>query len=100
MTRYSIEPSTIKYIIGYRFLSSARNLSNQYRKHLLDTAIKTDFKILFHKTAEATGEVFGNKIADEIVKPKPVSDDNSRNVEEIVIKQEKRQQILNELRQV
>ena len=34
------------------------------------------------------------------MKPKPVSDVNSRNAEEIVTPLEKRQEILNELRQV
>ena len=34
--------------------------------------------VIFHKTAEATGEFIGNKIAEKIVKPKPVSDANLR----------------------
>ena len=42
----------------------------------------------------------GNKIAEKIVKPKPVIDENSRNVEEIVIPPEKRQEIFKKLRQV
>ena len=33
---------------------------------------------------------------DKIVKPKPVSDLNSRNLEEIVISPEKRQEVLDE----
>ena len=60
---------------------------------------KTSSKKVIHKTAEATRELIGNKIAEKIVKPKPVPDENSRNVEEIVIPPEKRQEILNELRQ-
>ena len=44
--------------------------------------------------------LLGNKIADKILKPKPVPDAKSRNVEEIVVPPEKRQKILNELRQV
>ena len=32
--------------------------------------------------------------------PKPVSDENSRNVEEIIIPPEKREEILNQLREV
>ena len=39
-------------------------------------------------------------MAEKFVKPKPVSDKNSRYVEEIVIPPEKRRKILNELRQV
>ena len=38
---------------------------------------------------------FGNKIADKIVKSKPVNDGSLRNVEDIVILPEKRQEILN-----
>ena len=34
------------------------------------------------------------------MKPKPVPDENSRNVEEMVIPPENREEILNELRQV
>ena len=45
-------------------------------------------------------EMIGNKIAEKIVIPKPVSDLNSQNIEEIAIPQEKRQEILNKLRQV
>ena len=48
-------------------------------------AAKTTFRNLFRKAAEATGDLIGNKIAEKIVKPKPLSDLNSRNVEEIVI---------------
>ena len=47
------------------------------------------------ETAEATRELRGSKIAKEIVKPKPVPEKNSRNVEEIVIPPEKTQEILN-----
>ena len=51
-------------------------------------------------TAEVAGEFLGNKIADKIVIQKPVIDENPRNVEEINIPPEKREEILNELRQV
>ena len=37
-----------------------------------------------------TGEFIGNKIADKIVKPKPVSDENLRDAEEIIIPSEKK----------
>ena len=63
-------------------------------------AAKSAFKKVVYKTAEGTGELTGNKIADKIVKLKPVLDANLRNVEEIVIPPEKTQEILNELRQV
>ena len=41
MTRYSIESRTRTYAKRYEFSSFARNLSNKYRKKLLDTATKT-----------------------------------------------------------
>ena len=74
----------------------ARNFSNKYRKQLLDTgldSLKPASKQVFHKAA-------GNTIADKIVKTKPVTDENSRNVEEIIILPEKRKELLNELRKV
>ena len=37
------------------------------------------------KVAELTGKFIGNRIADKIVKLKPVPDENPKNVEEIVI---------------
>ena len=69
----------------------------------LDTATKTELdarkpalKKIVYKAAEATGQLAGNKIAEKIVKP----DASSRNVEEIIISPEKREEILNGLRQV
>ena len=38
-----------------------------------------------YKAAESRGEFIGNKIADKIAKSKTVSNENSRNVEEIII---------------
>ena len=79
-----------------RFLSFARYLSCKYRPRHSENC----FQKVVHKTAEATGEFIGNKIADKIVKPKPVPDDNSRYVEEIFIPPEKREEILNKLRKI
>ena len=61
-------------------------------------AQKTTSKKVVHKAAEARGEFIGNKIADKIVKPTHVIDENQIN--EIVIPLDKIEQILNELRQV
>ena len=74
--RYSIERNGI-YVKGYGFLSFAKNmgknLSNKYGQKLFDSAkksttdaIKTASKRAIQKTAGATGELTGNKIADEI----------------------------------
>ena len=106
MTRCSIEPRTQKYVKGYGLLSFAKNLCNKYGKQLLDNAIKTGLNALkaaskkvVHKVAKVTDEFIGNKIADKILKHKSLPVENSRNVEEIVIPPEKRQEILSALRQ-
>ena len=88
-------------------MSFGTNLSNNYRKKLFDAATKTGLdalkitsKKVTHKAAEATGEVIGNKIANKIVKPKPIPEVNLRNVEEIIFPPAKRKEILNDLKQV
>ena len=71
-------------------MSFARNLSNKYRKQLLDTVpdpLKSASKKVVHKAVKATGESIGNKIEDKVVK----IDENSRNVDEIIIPPEKRE---------
>ena len=82
--RYSIEPRDRIYVKGYGFLSFAKNIgthatkvtknmSNKYSQKLLDIAkkstrdsIKTASKREIRKTAEATGDLIGNKITDKI----------------------------------
>ena len=75
--RYSVEPRDRVYVKEYEFLSFAKNmgknLSNKYSQKLLDTAkksttdaIKTAWKRVIQKTAEATDDLIGNKIADKI----------------------------------
>ena len=66
------------------------------------------FEITSKKVFQKTGEFLGNKITDAvtksndnlIVKQKPVIDENSRKVEEVIIPSEKREEILNKLKQV
>ena len=92
--RYSIEPRFRKYVTGYGFLFFAKNFGNKYGKKLKDNATKTGMnaakipsKRVVQKTAEATGDLIGNKIADKITsigKPK-------EKPEEIYIPPEKRQ---------
>ena len=94
--RYSIEPRTIKYVKRYGFLL----FKWKYRKQLLDTrldALKTASKKIVHKAAEETCNFIGNKIPGRIVKPKHVINENPRNVEKIIIQQQKREQLLNQL---
>ena len=72
--RYSIEPRDRVYVKGYVFMSFARSMSNKYEKKLVDTvkksatdAIKIASKRAIQKTAEATGDLVGNKIADKLI---------------------------------
>ena len=90
--RYSIEPRERRYVKGYGFMSFARNFGKKYGKKLMNTAIKTGTsfnskygkkltdaaiktgkgfattagKKIVHKSAKATGDLIGNKIADKI----------------------------------
>ena len=81
---YSIEHRERRYVKGYGFLSFARNigtyatkvaknLHNKYDQKLVDTAKKSAtnaFKIAskraIQNTAEATGDLVGNTIANKI----------------------------------
>ena len=118
--RYSIEPRDKIYVKGYGFLSFAKNmgthatkiaknLSNKYSWKLLDSAkksttdgLKTASKRAIQETAEATGDVIGNKIADKITKTSQnisKTDENELEIpKERYISPEKRQQIIGELR--
>ena len=80
--RHSPEPEYRKYVKGYGFLSFARNFGDKYGKSMIssknvkkltDGATKTSKnfariagKKVIHKTAEATGDLVGNKTADKI----------------------------------
>ena len=129
--RHSIKPEYRKYVRGYGFLSFARNLSNKYVKKLMNTAIRTgtnlsnkygkklkitalksgkDFattsgKKIVHKSAEATGNLIGNKIADKITslnKPRSKKEKDETNVmeetEELYIPSEERKKIIKDLK--
>ena len=90
--RHSLEPEYKKYVKGYGLLSFLRNFGDKYGKKLMNTAIKTgtnfnskyDKKLtdtaiktgknfatmagkkIVHKSAKATGDLIGSKIADKI----------------------------------
>ena len=64
-----LEPWTRTYVKRCGFLSFSRNLSNKYKKQLLDTGTNA-FKKVVHKAAEAKGEFIRNKTADKIDKTK------------------------------
>ena len=100
MTRSSVEPKTRKYVKWYEFLSFARYQSDKYGTELLDTATRTGLYALksaskkgVDRVAEATGAFIGNKIVDKIVKPKPVTDKNSRKLKKYLFHQRKKEKI-------
>ena len=88
-------------------IKTGTNFNSKYGKILTDTAIKTgkDFatiagKKIVHKSAEATGDLVGNKIAKKITsmgKPRSKKEKNETNImeetQEIYIPPEKRKQI-------
>ena len=95
------------------FLSFAKNmgksLSNEYGQKLLDSAtkstagdIKTASKKVIQKTAEAMGDLIGNKISDKITSVSKKSSNNNNEDVEITthkkgcISPEEIQQIINE----
>ena len=113
--KYLIEPRDRIHVKGYGFLSFAKNMgksvSNKYGQKRLDSAkksttdaIKTASKRAIQKTAEATGDLIGNKITS--VSKKPYNNNNNNNNEDVEITAhkkryifpEERQQIINELR--
>ena len=107
--RYSTERTFRKYVKGYGFLSFVKKNGNKCGKNLIDTAnktgmdaAKTALKRVVQKTAEATGDLIGNKIADKftsIGKPKEKEKTKeTKETEEIYIPPEKRQQIIDDLR--
>ena len=138
--RHSLEPECRKYVKVMGFYLFARNFgekygkklmntatktgtyfNSKYTKKLIDTAIKTvkDFatiagKKIINKSAEATGDLVGNKIADKItsmgrskelgpaVKPKSKKEKDETNImeetQEIYIPPEKRKQIIKDLK--
>ena len=66
-------------------------------------AIKTASKRVIQKTAEATGDLIGNKIADKIrsvskISPKELQNDETEAPRKRYISPEERQQIIDELK--
>ena len=122
--RYSIEPRERRHVKGYGFLSFARNIgrhgakvaknmSNKYSQKPVDTAkksatdaIKTASKRAIQKTAEATGDLVGKKIADKITSASKKSHNekiqpnevNNEIPKERYISLKERQQVIDELR--
>ena len=126
--RYSLEPSYRKYVHGHGFMYFAKNIGNKYGRKILDKSIDVsksmkkygkkildnslspgkDFakiagKKVLTKSAEATGDMIENKIADKITKStrnKAQKEDDRimEETQEILIPPEKREQIIRDLK--
>ena len=100
--RYFTEPRFRKYVKSYGFLSFARQFGNKCGEILMDAATKTGIdaakaasKRVVQKTAEATGDLIGNKLADKITSiGKPKEKEKTNNVEEIYNPSEKNKKLL------
>ena len=87
-------------------MSFAKKLGNKYGKKLVDTATKTGrcckncFKKSSSKNYRSYRDLIGNKITDKITligKPKEKEKEKTKEIEEIYIPPEKRQQIIDDL---
>ena len=123
--RYSLEPHYRRYVQGQGFMSFARNIGNKYGKKIFDVSksmknkygkkildnslsagkdfAKIAGKKVLPKSAEATGDLIGNKIADRITKSarnKEQKEDDRimEETQEIIIPPEKREQIFRDLK--
>ena len=93
-------------------IKTGTNFNSKYGKKLTDTAVKTgkDFSTInkktVHKSAEATGDLIGNKIADKITSASKKSHNeeiqsnvvNNEIAKEIYISSKERQKLIDELR--
>ena len=110
--RYSLEPHYRRYVQGQGFMSFAGNIGNKYGKKIFDKSLdigksmkkKYGKKILDNSlSAEATGDLIGNKIADKITKSarnKEQKEDDRimEETQEKIIPPEKREQIIRYLK--
>ena len=99
--RYSTEPRFRKYVKGYGFLSFAKQIDNKYGKKLMDAATKTGIdaaktasKRVFQKTAEATGDLIGNKIADKITSIGKPKEKETKKLKKFIFHQKKDSKLL------
>ena len=101
--RYSTESKFRKYVKRYGFLSFAKIFCDTYGKTLMDAATKTGIdtakatsKRVVQKTAEATVDLIGNKIADKNTSLGKTKS-KEKEEQEIYTPPEKRQQIIDDL---
>ena len=102
--RYSTKPRFRKHVKSYGFFSFSRKCGNKYGKRLMDTATKTRIdaaktasKRVVQKTSEGTKDLIGNKIADQITSIGKPKEKEKKEIEEIYLPPEKRQQIIDDL---
>ena len=102
---YSTEPKFRKYVKGYGFLSFAKTFKDKYGKKLLDAATKTGiyaaktaFKRVVQKTAEATADLIGNKIADKIISVGKTKEKEKTNKPEEIYIHQRKEQIIHDLK--
>ena len=102
--RYSTKPIFRKHVKSYGFFSFSRKCGNKYGKRLMDTATKTRIdaaktasKRVVQKTSEGTKDLIGNKIADQITSIGKPKEKEKKEIEEIYLPPEKRQQIIDDL---
>ena len=95
--RYSTEPRFRKNVMAfchlqkYLVINMVKDLMVTATKTGMDPA-KTTSKRVVQKTAEATGDIIGNKIADKTTSlGKPNEKEKTKEIEEIYILPEKRQ---------
>ena len=87
------------------FCHLQKKICNKYGKKLMDTATKTGInaaktasKRVVQKTAQATGDLIGNKISEKITSIGAPKEKEIKEIEEIYIPPEKRQQIIDDLK--
>ena len=95
---------------GKKIFNKSIDVSNKYGRKILDKSMDAskDFakiadKKVLHKSAEATGEMIGNKVADRISKSsrnnaQKEDDRIMEETQEILIPPEKREQIIRDLK--
>ena len=115
MTHYSVSSAKRIFVKGYEFLcftkKKGKNIGKKiskswnckYNQKLLDNAkqsatgaFKTSSRKVIQKTAEATSDLIGNKIADKIIRASKTSPKNNLQTNEEILREKR---IFQELRQ-
>ena len=120
---YRTDNKIRRYVKGYGFMSFAKKLGSKYGKKIMNKEIfaaskfnqskygkrlknqgsefgKISGKKIIHKSAEATGDLIGSKIADKITlfEAKENPQEIGEEPQEIIIPPDKRQQMLDDLK--